>query len=299
VLKGWEFADSNDFFWIVIHHPEKNNSPSVAGIREEKAVGKNNFTIVSWNVNGVRSVSKKGFVEWFDRTSPDILCLQETRAQWDQFPDHLKSFPSDKVFLGKSLRPGYSGVATFTKEKLLDTKTLGVSEFDDEGRTLVHDVGPFYLLNCYFPNGQRDHSRVPFKLRYCDVVQEKIRVLSKSKPVVITGDFNTAHHPIDLANPKSNKDTTGFLPHERAWLDALEQDGMVDVFRQRFPGFEGAFTWWSNRPGCRARNIGWRIDYFYVSQELLPAVTDCALHPEVLGSDHCPISLTLDLARLN
>ncbi len=262
-------------------------------------MGKKIFRIISWNVNGVRSVNKKGFVEWFTRASPDILCLQETRAAWGQFPEHLKTFPLDKALLAESLRPGYSGVATFVKETLQSTRTLGESEYDDEGRTLVHDVGPFYLLNCYFPNGQRDHSRVPFKLRYCQLVQEQVRQLRQVKPVVITGDYNTAHHPVDLANPKTNKDTTGFLPEERAWMDAFAADGMTDVFRWRHPDATGAYTWWSNRPGCRSRNIGWRIDYFFVSPELLPAVVDAPIFSDVLGSDHCPIGLELDLGKIS
>ncbi len=245
--------------------------------------------IFSWNVNGVRSVHKKGFVEWFAGASPDILCLQETRASWDQFPEDLKKLPVREVYRAEALRPGYSGVATFSRQKPLDTNLLGIPEFDDEGRTLIHDVGPFYLLNCYFPNGQRDHSRVPYKMRFCRALQDKVRELRKAKPVVVTGDFNTAHFPIDLANPAGNKNTTGFLPHEREWVDHFAAEGMIDVFRRFHPEKPGHYTWWSNRPGCRARNIGWRIDYFFVAEELMPAVKATGILPEVMGSDHCPI----------
>lgn len=253
--------------------------------------------IFSWNVNGIRSVHKKGFVEWFATTSPDILCLQETRATWEQFPEDLKTLPLG-VETSVASRPGYSGVATFSKEKFLDTKKLENIDFDDEGRTLIHDAGAFYLLNCYFPNGQRDHNRVPFKLDYCRAIEEKIKLLKKKKPVIITGDFNTAHHPIDLANPKANKDTTGFLPHERAWVDDFIKLGMVDIFRHFSPDKAGAYTWWSNRPGCRARNVGWRIDYFFVTQDLLPAITKAEIYGDVMGSDHCPIGIELDLTKL-
>lgn len=249
--------------------------------------------VISWNVNGVRSVHKKGFLEWFATASPDILCLQETRALPSQFPPELKTLPLTEFHSSSAVKPGYSGVATWGREKFLDTKILGVEEMDNEGRTLIHDVGPFFLLNCYFPNGQRDHSRVPFKMRYCQSLQEKVRELRRLKPVAVTGDFNTAHHTIDLANASGNKNTTGFLPQERAWLDEFAGEGMVDVFRHQNPAAPGHYTWWSNRPGCRARNIGWRIDYFFVSQDLMPHVVAATIHADVLGSDHCPISLEL------
>lgn len=253
--------------------------------------------IFSWNVNGIRSVHKKGFLEWFAKTSPEILCLQETRASWEQFPEELKSLAKN-VSVATAKKAGYSGVATFSSDKFLDTKKLGKVDYDDEGRTLIHDVGSFYLLNCYFPNGQRDHNRVPFKLDYCGVVEKKVAKLMKQKPVIVTGDFNTAHHPIDLANPKANKDTTGFLPHERAWVDDFERMGMVDIFRHFSPEKAGAYTWWSNRGGCRERNVGWRIDYFFVTKDMLPAIKRTEIHPDVMGSDHCPISVELDLKKL-
>lgn len=255
--------------------------------------------IFSWNVNGIRSVHKKGFLEWFAMSSPDILCLQETRASWEQFPEDLKNLPVETIEAAYADRLGYSGVATFSKEKFLDTKKLAQPDFDSEGRTLIHDVGPFYLLNCYFPNGQRDHNRVPFKLDYCRTIEKKVSDLKKIKPVIITGDFNTAHHPIDLANPKTNKNTTGFLPHERKWVDDFIELGMVDIFRHFNPEQSGAYTWWSNRPGCREKNIGWRIDYFFVTKDILPAIKKASIHPLVMGSDHCPIEVEIDLKRLS
>jgi exodeoxyribonuclease-3 len=249
--------------------------------------------LISWNVNGIRSVYNKGFLEWFRRESPDILCLQETKADFEQFPLEIRNFDEHAISYSSAEKKGYSGVATFSREKILDTKKLEIKSFDSEGRVLIHELKDFFLINCYFPNGQRDHKRVPFKLEFCDDILKKINKLRKIKPIIITGDFNTAHTEIDLANPKTNKNTTGFLPIERAWLDKLISQGYIDIYRHLNPDRTGAYTWWSNRPGVRARNIGWRIDYFFISPELLPRVKNTSILPEVLGSDHCPIVLEL------
>ncbi len=258
-------------------------------------VGKKIFSIISWNVNGIRAVSQKGFPEWFARTSPDILCLQETRATREQFPEAVSGVSGFTLRACEAQKKGYSGVASWLKEKPLDTFPLGIKKFDDEGRTLIHDVGFSYVLNCYFPNGQRDHSRVPFKLEYCHALAKKVRALRKTKPVIVVGDYNTAHHPIDLANPKSNLKTTGFLPEERAWLDEFLALGMVDIFRERNPDTAGAYTWWSQRAGCRERNVGWRIDYIMIDEVLRARVQDALIHAQVPGSDHCPVELRLAL----
>jgi len=250
--------------------------------------------LISWNVNGIRSVYNKGFVEWFTRQSPDILCLQETKADFEQFPLEIREMKEHAISHSSADKKGYSGVATFSREKILDTKKLEKHLYDSEGRVLIHELNDFFLLNCYFPNGQRDHNRVPFKLDFCDEVLAKMNELRKKKPIIITGDFNTAHREIDLANPKTNKNTTGFLPNERAWMDKFISQGYVDVFRHLYPEKTGAYTWWSNRPGVRDRNIGWRIDYFFVSTELLPRVTDAKILCEIKGSDHCPIVLELN-----
>ena len=249
--------------------------------------------IISWNVNGIRSVYNKGFLEWFTKESPDILCLQETKANYDQFPLELREMRDHAISHSSAEKKGYSGVATFSREKILDTKKIEKHCFDSEGRVLIHELADFYLLNCYFPNGQRDHKRVPFKMEFCEDIQVKINDLRKKKPVIITGDFNTAHTEIDLANPKTNKNTTGFLANEREWMDRFIADGWVDIYRQLNPGKTGAYTWWSNMPGVRARNVGWRIDYFFISPELVPRVKDAWISPEVMGSDHCPIVLEL------
>ena len=250
--------------------------------------------LISWNVNGIRAVYKKGFPEWFAKELPDILCLQETKASFDQFPIELTKIPNYQIFDSSSVKKGYSGVATFSREKILDTKKSEKEVYDCEGRVLVHELKDFFLVNCYFPNGSRDHSRVPYKLQFCDDILKIINKLQEKKPVVITGDFNTAHKEIDLANPKTNIKTTGFLPIERAWMDKFVSEGWIDIYRHLNPEKTGAYTWWSNRPTVRERNIGWRIDYFFISQSLLKHVKRVDILPNIKGSDHCPVLLELD-----
>jgi exodeoxyribonuclease III len=240
-------------------------------------------------------VYNKGFLEWFTRESPDILCLQETKAQYEQFPLEIRGMKDHEIFHSSAEKKGYSGVATFSRAKILDTKKVEKHLYDSEGRVLIHEYDNFFLLNCYFPNGQRDHARVPFKMEFCDTILQKMNELRKKKPIIITGDFNTAHTEIDLANPKTNKKTTGFLPEERMWMDKFISQGYVDVYRYLHPGQTGAYTWWSNRPGVRDRNIGWRIDYFFVSEDLKDKIKSATIHNMVKGSDHCPIEMELDI----
>ena len=247
--------------------------------------------LISWNVNGIRAVYKKGLAEWIAKESPDILCLQETKADFDQFPSELTTLSGYEITHSSAVKKGYSGVSTFSREKILDTKKFEKELYDCEGRVLIHELKDFFLLNCYFPNGSRDHSRVPYKMQFCEDILIKINELEKIKPVVITGDFNTAHTEIDLANPKTNTKTTGFLPLERAWMDRFVEAGWVDIFRHKNPGKTGAYTWWSNRPTVRERNIGWRIDYFFISPKLVGKVKRAEILPAVTGSDHCPILL--------
>jgi exodeoxyribonuclease-3 len=251
--------------------------------------------IISWNVNGIRAVYKKGFLEWFAKESPDILCLQETKASFDQFPRELTENTNYEITYSSAEKKGYSGVATFSKEKFLDTKKLKKNLYDSEGRVLIHEKKDFFLVNAYFPNGSRDHSRVPFKMNFCHEILTKLNQLKKSKPVIITGDFNIAHQEIDLANPKSNTKTTGFLPIERAWMDQFISQEWIDIYRELHPHKKGAYTWWSNRPTVRERNIGWRIDYFFISPDLQKKIKRAEILPGVKGSDHCPILLELDI----
>lgn len=250
--------------------------------------------LISWNVNGIRAVFSKGFVEWFTRESPDILCLQETKAQIEQFPAGLLTHSTFSIVHSSAEKKGYSGVATISREKILDTKKIEKHEYDSEGRVLIHELKDFYLLNCYFPNSQRDHKRLPFKVEFCEFVLNKMNELQKTKPVIITGDFNIAHKEIDLANPKTNKDNAGFLPEERAWMDKCLSQGWVDIYRHLHPDETGAYTWWSQmNPNIRARNIGWRLDYFLISPALVPKVKKAEILFAVMGSDHCPVLLEI------
>ena len=246
--------------------------------------------LVSWNVNGIRACVNKGFIDFIGKYSPDIICLQEIKANEDQFPPELMEIKGYNFFIHSAKKKGYSGVAVLSKEK----PTKVVTELSIEGRLQILTFKNFILFNCYFPNGQRDHARVDYKLEFYDEVLKLYKKYTKQgHDVIITGDFNTAHHPIDLANPKSNKKTTGFLEHEREWLDKYLNAGMVDALRIFHPEEEGHYTWWTYRGDCRARNIGWRIDYFMISEALKKKAKSCYHLPQVLGSDHCPIVLEL------
>ncbi len=256
--------------------------------------------LITWNVNGIRAVSNKGFLEWLQKEKPHYLCLQEIKAHEEQLDEELLRPKSYRSHLFSAEKKGYSGVATYLGRGQHDaqvTNGLGVEEFDREGRSQIIETEHFILFNGYYPNGQRDHGRVPYKLNFSQAMLDHALKLHKEtgKEIILTGDFNTAHHPIDLKNPKTNKDTTGFLPNERAFLDHMIDQGFVDVFRHFHPEEEGHYSWWSYRSQCRERNIGWRIDYFFMTKGLLSKVKKVKHLPEVLGSDHCPIYLELDL----
>ena len=251
--------------------------------------------LISWNVNGIRAVMNKGFLDWYSSELPEILCLQETKAQFDQFPEEILRLTST-IEYSCAQKKGYSGVATFFSEKPLDTKKMGIEEFDSEGRVLIHELEHFFLVNCYFPNSSRDHKRLGYKLDFNKAILKTINELEKKKPVIITGDFNVAHEEIDIANPKTNKNTAGFLPEERAWFTELVNNGWVDIFRKLNPKLEGAYTWWSvMNPSIRERNIGWRIDYFVISPKLEGKIKRAEILSSIRGSDHCPILLELDI----
>ena len=252
-------------------------------------------TLVSWNVNGIRACVNKGFVTFLDKISPDIICLQEIKAMADQFPPELLAKKKYNFFINPAQKRGYSGTAILTKTQPIKvTNKIGIKKFDDEGRTQILEFKDFVIFNCYFPNGQRDHARVEFKLEYYKKILSIYKKYVKAgHNVIITGDFNTAHYEIDLANPKSSKKTTGFLPNEREWMDKYTKAGMIDALRMFEPETAGIYSWWTYRGDCRARNIGWRIDYFMISESLKKKVKNCEHLPKVLGSDHCPIVLTL------
>ena len=254
--------------------------------------------LYSWNVNGLRACTKKGFLDWLGRTRPDIAALQEVRALPEQLPPEVREPEGYHAYWNPAGKKGYSGVGLLCREEPLSVEPdgLGDPELDAEGRMLVSDHGPFLLYNIYFPNGGRDLSRVPFKLRFSEAVLEHAeRRRAEGRAVIICGDVNTAHREIDLARPKENEKNTGFLPEERAWVSRVLDHGWVDIFRLRHPDATGEYTWWSNWGRARERNIGWRIDYFLITPELVDRVVDVRHHPEVMGSDHCPIELVLDL----
>jgi exodeoxyribonuclease-3 len=231
-------------------------------------------SLLSWNVNGIRAVRGKGFLGWLGKESPDILCLQETKARPEQLDVDLKDPAGYQAYWNHPERKGYSGVAVFTREKPLDIRyDFGDSKLDLEGRVIIAEYPEFTLFNVYFPNGKQGPERLGYKM-------------------VICGDVNTAHKEIDLARPKENSKVSGFLPEERAWIDKFIAHGYVDTFRW-FNQEPDQYTWWDLKSGARARNVGWRIDYFFVSENLLPAITNAFIMPDVTGSDHCPIGITL------
>jgi exodeoxyribonuclease-3 len=256
--------------------------------------------LISWNVNGIRAVAKRGFGEWLAEASPDVLCLQETRAQPDQLTAELRQPAGYQVHWNSAQRKGYSGVATFCRSDPLSVKVgFGVDEFDVEGRVLTTEHPGFKLLNVYFPNGGRTLERLDFKLRFYAALLDHCKSLhAEGECLVLCGDYNTAHQPIDLARPKENQKTSGFLPEEREWIGRYLEHGFVDAYRALHPEQAGRYTWWMYMRNARARNIGWRIDYFLVSEVLMPAVTGTTILSDVMGSDHCPIVLELDVDRL-
>ncbi len=250
--------------------------------------------ILSWNVNGVRAVVKKGFLEWLEKEKPDVLCLQETKLQADQIPDELLSPLGYRTFWSHAVKKGYSGVATFVRDGDADFRDgFGVSKFDSEGRTIVADFGDFVLINCYFPNGGRGPERVQYKLDFYSALLDFVNNLRDSgKHVVITGDFNTAHNEIDLANPDSNRKKSGFMDIEREWIDKYIEAGLVDTFRELHSD-EVAYSWWDYRTRARERDAGWRIDYFMVDAPFMERIESAFILPEVMGSDHCPVGIEI------
>lgn len=250
--------------------------------------------IISWNVNGVRAVERKGFLDWLVQEQPDVLCLQETKAQPEQLGESLLEPPGYHTYWHSAERKGYSGVATFSRQPLDVQPGFGSPEFDVEGRVLISQHPGFALLNVYVPNGKRGPERLEYKLRFYDAFLHYCDGLHQAgKQLVVCGDLNTAHQEIDVARPKDNQHISGFLPEERAWLDKYLAHGFVDAFRAFHPEPEH-YTWWSYVTRARSRNIGWRIDYFYVSQGLMRRVKDCVIMPDVMGSDHCPVALEIE-----
>lgn len=251
------------------------------------------ITLLSWNVNGLRASLKKGFSEWFAARSPDFLGLQEVKALQNQVPPSVVRPEGYYAYWNSAEKKGYSGVAVFTKRKpKAVTRQLG-QHIDMEGRVLGLKFPEYTIYSIYFPNGQRSQDRLDFKMAFYDHFLETMdRLLAKDRKIIVCGDFNTAHQEIDLARPKQNTKRSGFLPEERAWLDKFISHGFIDVFRHVHPE-KVQYNYWDLRTRARDRNVGWRIDYFFVSESLLPQVQSTAILDEVQGSDHCPIELTL------
>ena len=252
--------------------------------------------ILSWNVNGVRAAERKGLLDWLKKESPDILCLQETKALPEQLSPELRTPPGYHAFWNSAVRKGYSGVSIFSKAKPVSVKLgLGISKFDVEGRVLEAEYPGFTLFNIYFPNGKANPERLAFKMEfYEEALKYFDRLRKKGRRLVITGDVNTAHKEIDLKRPKENKDISGFLPMERAWIDKLISHGYLDTFRL-FNQEPDQYTWWDMQSGARARNVGWRIDYFFISDDLKSSLKDAFILPDVMGSDHCPVGILLGI----
>jgi exodeoxyribonuclease-3 len=250
--------------------------------------------LISWNVNGIRAVAKKGLLDWIKKDSADIICLQETKAHPDQLSKDLLEPKDYDSFWSSAERKGYSGCVTYSKIK--PKKVLygmGEPRFDSEGRMVITEYPEFVLFNVYFPNGKKNQERLRYKLDFYDSFLEVVDSYKKKKGVIACGDFNTAHKEIDLARPKENENVSGFLPVERKWIDKFISHGYIDTFR-RFNKDPGYYSWWDYKTRARERNIGWRIDYFFVSKNLLPNLKGAFIQKDVMGSDHCPVGVILE-----
>ena len=249
---------------------------------------------MSWNVNGLRAVVKKNFMEFLETEKPDILGIQETKLQEDQIPKEILNEPGYFKFWSCAERKGYSGVALFSKIKPVNvTYSMGDERFDSEGRTIIAEYEDFTLINCYFPNGQMSDERLQYKLDFYDRMLEIMNeIVASGKNLLVCGDFNTAHKEIDLANPRDNEKISGFLPVERAWLDKIIAQDYIDTFRQ-FDDRAEQYSWWTYRFGARRRNIGWRIDYFFVNKNYLEKITKAFIRQDIMGSDHCPVGVEI------
>ena len=246
---------------------------------------------ISWNVNGIRALEKKGFTEIIQDLSPDILAIQETKAQPDQLSDELKNIPGYHSFFFSAQKKGYSGVAVYSKQEPVKVfKGIGVDKFDNEGRVLTLEYESFFLVNIYFPNSGAELKRLDFKLEFNSTLHTFLNTLSSEKAVVICGDYNVAHKEIDIKNPKANEKNAGFTREERAWMDDFIASGYVDTFRL-FNNEGGNYTWWSYRFNARTKNIGWRIDYFCVDKKNQHRVASAEILSDIMGSDHCPVAL--------
>lgn len=247
--------------------------------------------LVSWNVNGLRACLGKGFTEFFQSIDADIFCVQETKMQENQAELDL---PGYSQYWNSAVKKGYSGTAVFTRVKPLEVSYgMNMEEHDQEGRIITMEFDEFFLVNTYTPNSQRGLTRLEYRMKWEDDFRSYLLQLDKAKPVIVCGDINVAHQEIDIKNPKSNRRTAGFTDEEREKMTALLTSGFTDTFRHLYPGKKDAYTWWSYMMNARARNIGWRIDYFLVSERLKGAIRNSFIYPDIMGSDHCPVGLEI------
>ncbi|MGD9818192.1 MAG: exodeoxyribonuclease III [Desulfomonilaceae bacterium] len=253
--------------------------------------------LLSWNVNGIRAVQKKGFLEWLETELPDILCIQETKATPEQLDEELLAPAGYKTYWSSAQKKGYSGVSVYSKiEPKLIEIGMGRPEFDNEGRIIRLDYGHFELFNVYFPNGKSGKERLDYKMSFYGCFLEWIEsIRKKNSNIIFVGDVNTAHNEIDLARPKENSKVSGFLPIERQWIDKAIEKGYVDTFR-RLNGDLVQYSWWDLKSGARKRNIGWRIDYIFMSSEMAGSVEKAFIMTDVMGSDHCPVGVEFRVA---
>ncbi len=249
--------------------------------------------IISWNVNGLRAVITKGFWNFFKSQNADIFCIQETKMQENQMEFNLEGYYK---YFNSAEKKGYSGTAIFTQNKPINVKMgIGKEEHDKEGRVITLEFEKFYMVNCYTPNSQRELTRLDYRMKWEDEFKNYLLKLDKEKPVILCGDLNVAHNEIDLRNPKSNRGNAGFTDEEREKMTALLDSGFIDTFRYLYPNETESYTWWSYMGHAREKNIGWRIDYFIVSDRIRTKIQEAKIHSEIMGSDHCPIELDISI----
>lgn len=248
--------------------------------------------LVSWNVNGLRACINKGFLDYFKEVNADVFCIQETKVQEGQVELDLKGYHQ---YWNYAKKKGYSGTAVFTRYKPLSVKYgIGIEEHDNEGRVITLEFEDFYLVNCYTPNSQRELARLDYRMKWQDDFKGFLKELDSKKPVILCGDLNVAHKEIDIKNPDANRRNAGFTDEEREKMTELLDDGFIDTFRYFYPDKEEAYTWWSYMRKSRERNIGWRIDYFIVSERFKDRLKNAEIHDHIMGSDHCPVVLEIE-----
>lgn len=248
--------------------------------------------LISWNVNGLRAVYKKGFEDFFNEINADVFCIQETKMQEGQFEINL---PNYNIYMNSAVKKGYSGTAVFTKIKPISVKYgIDIEEHDQEGRVITLEFDKFFLVDVYTPNSQRELTRLEYRMKWEDDFRKYLKNLDKTKPVVMCGDLNVAHNEIDLKNPKQNRRNAGFTDEERSKMTELLKSGFIDTYRYLYPDIENAYTWWSYMANAREKNIGWRIDYFIVSDRLKEKINDAKIYSNIMGSDHCPVGLEME-----